>query len=124
MLQFRPVNLGPCLDEPLLRLRQAAAQALNGVHREDSRLLLVVRVEVRAVVLHSVKTLRHAELHVNLEPSEIRVRRDAIDVLFRKTARGRDVITLPHFDRHPDPEFSVGSIFDGDVGADLRRFRE
>ena len=51
MLQFRPVNLGPCLDEPLLRLRQAAAQALNGVHREDSRLVLIVRVEMRSVVL-------------------------------------------------------------------------
>jgi hypothetical protein len=53
MLQFRPVDLRPCLDEPLLRLWQASARALNRVHREHSRLVLVVRVEMRSVVLRA-----------------------------------------------------------------------
>jgi len=51
VLQFQAVDLGSCLDEPLLRLWQAATEALNGVHREDSRLVLIVRVEMRSVVL-------------------------------------------------------------------------
>src|SRR5882672_1504442 len=53
MLQFGPVDLGPCLDESLLRLWQASAQVLNRVHGEDSRMFLVVRVEMRSVVLRA-----------------------------------------------------------------------
>jgi hypothetical protein len=50
-LQLRAVNLGPRLDQALLRLRQAAAETLDVVHREDRSLVLVVRVEVRSVML-------------------------------------------------------------------------
>ena len=41
VLQFRPVDLRPRLDQPLLRLRQAPAQALDGVDREHGGLILV-----------------------------------------------------------------------------------
>ena len=51
VLQLRPVNLRPSLDEALLRLRQAAVQAFKRVDGEDSRVLLVERVKVCAVVL-------------------------------------------------------------------------
>ena len=43
MLQLRAVDLRPGLDEALLRLRQAAVQALKRVDSEDSRMLLVER---------------------------------------------------------------------------------
>jgi len=39
------------LDEALLRLRQAATQALDRVEREHGRVVLVVGVEVRPVML-------------------------------------------------------------------------
>jgi hypothetical protein len=45
------VDLRPRLDEPLLRLWQAATQALDGVDREHGSMLLEVRMEVRPVVL-------------------------------------------------------------------------
>src|SRR5207253_2620080 len=45
------VDLSPCLDEPLLRLRQAAAEALQRIEREDRCLVLVVRVEMCAMML-------------------------------------------------------------------------
>ena len=51
VLQLRAVNLRPSLHEALLRLRQAAVQALKRVDGEDSRVLLVERVKVCAVVL-------------------------------------------------------------------------
>lgn len=54
VLQLRAVNLGPSLDETLLRLRHAAGQAFKRVDGEDSRVLLVERVKVCAVVLPSV----------------------------------------------------------------------
>jgi hypothetical protein len=51
VLQFCTVNLHPSLDEPLLRLRQATAETLDRVDRENGRLLLVIRVKMRAVML-------------------------------------------------------------------------
>jgi len=51
VLQFCPMDFGPGFDEPLLRLGQAAAQAFNRVHGEDSRKVLVVRMKMRSVVL-------------------------------------------------------------------------
>jgi len=51
VLQLRSMDFPPRLDQPLLRLRQAATQALERVDCEDGRVFLVVRVEVRAVVL-------------------------------------------------------------------------
>jgi hypothetical protein len=50
VLQLRPVDLRPGLDEPLLRLRQAAPKALECVHGEDRGVFLVVRMEMRAVM--------------------------------------------------------------------------
>jgi hypothetical protein len=50
-LQFSAVDFRPRLDEALLRLWQAAAETFNGVDSEHSRMLLVERVKVRAVVL-------------------------------------------------------------------------
>jgi len=50
VLQFVAVNLRPRLDEPLLCLRQAAAQTLDRVQREDRGLLLVERVEMRPMM--------------------------------------------------------------------------
>ena len=51
VLQFRAVNFGPRLNEPELRLGKAAAQALDCVHCEYGRLILVVSVEVRSAML-------------------------------------------------------------------------
>jgi hypothetical protein len=51
VLQFCPVDLGPGLYEPLLRLRQASAEALNRVDREDGGLVLVIRVEMRPMMV-------------------------------------------------------------------------
>lgn len=51
VLQLRPVNFRPSLDQALLRLRQAAGQAFNRVDGEDRRMLLVERVKVCAMVL-------------------------------------------------------------------------
>jgi hypothetical protein len=51
VLQFCPVDLGPCFDEPLLRFRKAATKTLDGVDGEHSRLLLIIGVEVRSMML-------------------------------------------------------------------------
>src|SRR5688572_3030319 len=53
VLQFRPVDLCPCLDQTLLRLRQAAAQTLDGVEGKDRCVLLVEGMKVRAAVLNA-----------------------------------------------------------------------
>ena len=53
VLQLRTMDLRPGLDEALLRLQQTAAQTFNRVDSEDSRMLLVERVKVCAVVLTS-----------------------------------------------------------------------
>jgi hypothetical protein len=53
VLQFGAVDLRPSLDQPLLRLWQASAQTLNRVHGEDRRMVLVVRVEMRSMVLRA-----------------------------------------------------------------------
>ena len=45
------MDLRPRLDQPLLRFRQAAAETLDVVHGEDRCLFLVIRVEVRSVML-------------------------------------------------------------------------
>ena len=55
-LQFSPVNLGPRLNEPKLRLGKTAPQALDRIHREHRRLILIVRVEVRSVMLPPAST--------------------------------------------------------------------
>ncbi len=69
-LQFCPMDFGPGFDEPLLRLWQAAAQAFNRVHREDSREVLVVRMKMRSLVL-SAGFDEHAD-HDPEEPREFR----------------------------------------------------
>jgi hypothetical protein len=51
MLQFCPVNFGPSLNKPELRFGKAAAQAFDRVYREHRRLILIVRVEIRPVML-------------------------------------------------------------------------
>ena len=51
LLQLRAVDLSPRLYESLLRLWQTTAQALDTVHGEHRRMFLVVRMEVRLVVL-------------------------------------------------------------------------
>jgi hypothetical protein len=47
LLELRAVDLGPSLDEPLLRLWQA----LDGVDGENGRVFLVIRVKVRSMML-------------------------------------------------------------------------
>src|SRR6187401_1988930 len=51
LLQLLAVNLGPGFDKPLLRLRQFAAQVLDCVDRKHCRVFLVIRVEVRSMML-------------------------------------------------------------------------
>jgi len=51
VLQFRSVDLGSGLDQALLRLRQAAPKALDGIDGEHGRMFLVVRVKVRSMML-------------------------------------------------------------------------
>jgi hypothetical protein len=51
LLQFRPVDLGPRLDQALLRLRQAAPEALDGIDGEHGGMFLVVRVKMRSMML-------------------------------------------------------------------------
>jgi hypothetical protein len=51
VLQLRSMDFSPGLDQPLLRLRQTARQALEGINCEDGRMLLIERVKVSAVVL-------------------------------------------------------------------------
>ena len=67
MLQFCPVNFGPGINEPELRLGKAAAQTLVCVHSEYGRLILLVGVEVRLMML----TARFDE-HPNDDPEEAR----------------------------------------------------
>ncbi len=43
--------LRPCLNEPALRNRKTATEALKRINREDSRLILIVSVKMRTVVL-------------------------------------------------------------------------
>jgi hypothetical protein len=50
VLQFVSVNLRPGLNQPLLRLWQAASQAVDRVHGKDRGLILVVRVEMGAMM--------------------------------------------------------------------------
>jgi hypothetical protein len=69
MLQFCSVNLRPSLDEPLLRFRQAAAQALNIVQGKDSRMILVVRVEMWSVMLPPASTNMRMTIPKNRESS-------------------------------------------------------
>jgi hypothetical protein len=51
LLQFNTVNLGPSFDEPLLRLRHGTTETLNGIDGEDSRMILIIGVKMRAVML-------------------------------------------------------------------------
>ena len=48
--QFLSVNLRPSLHEPLLCLGHTAAEALDRVHSKDRRVLLVIRVKMRAMM--------------------------------------------------------------------------
>jgi hypothetical protein len=48
--QFVAMNLGPSLDQPLLGLREFTPENLQSVQGEHASLILVVRVEVRAMV--------------------------------------------------------------------------
>jgi hypothetical protein len=64
-LQFGSMNLRPGLDEPLLRLREAAIQTVNRVNGEHRRMLLVVGVKVRTVVLHA-----RLDEHANDDPEK------------------------------------------------------
>jgi hypothetical protein len=49
-LQFLSVNLGPGLHEPPLRRGKTAAEAFNRVQGKDRRIVLVIRVKMRAMV--------------------------------------------------------------------------
>jgi hypothetical protein len=51
VLQLRAMYLGPSFDEPLLRLGETPAEAFDRVHGEHGGVLLVVRMEMRSVVL-------------------------------------------------------------------------
>jgi hypothetical protein len=72
VLQFRPMDLRPCLDETLLGLWQAAAKALKGVDRKNCSVVLVVRMKVRSVVLPTC-----FDEHPNDDPEEPRKFRHA-----------------------------------------------
>lgn len=50
MLQLRAVNFRPSLNQPLLRLGQAAAKTLDRFNGEDRSMVLVIRMEMCAVV--------------------------------------------------------------------------
>lgn len=65
VLQFRAVDLHPGLDEPLLRLWQAATQTLDRIDRINRGLVLVIRVEVRPVMLPA-----SFDEHPNDDPEE------------------------------------------------------
>ena len=51
LLQFRSVDFRSRLDESPLRDGQATSQTFDRVHSEDGRVVLVVRVEMRSMVL-------------------------------------------------------------------------
>ena len=44
------MNFGPRFHEPALPLRKIAADELDGVDREDTDLILILRMEVRSMV--------------------------------------------------------------------------
>jgi hypothetical protein len=50
VLQFVPMDLRPSLNQPQLRLWQAAAETFDRVHGKYRGLILVVRVEMRAMM--------------------------------------------------------------------------
>jgi hypothetical protein len=56
LLQFRPVDLGPRLDQALLRLRQAAPEALDRIDGKHGRMFLEIRVEMRSMMLPPAST--------------------------------------------------------------------
>ena len=66
-LELSPVDFGPCLDQSLLRPREAPAQALERVQGEDRSLFLVLRVEVPPVM-----RITSAEEHPNDDARESR----------------------------------------------------
>ena len=49
-LQFLSVNLRPSLHEPLLCLGHTAAEAFDRVHGKDRRVVLVIRMKMRAMM--------------------------------------------------------------------------
>ncbi len=51
MLQLGAMDLRPRLNQPSLRCGQAAAQTFDRVDSEDRRLILIIRVEMRSMVL-------------------------------------------------------------------------
>ena len=63
------MNLRPGLDEPLLRLGQAAAEALDRVDGEDGRVVLVIRVKVRAMMCSPASTNIRMTIPKNRESS-------------------------------------------------------
>ncbi len=48
--EFRLMQLGPCLDESALSLREQSRNELNWVNSEHRDPILVVRMEVRCLV--------------------------------------------------------------------------
>lgn len=44
------MDLGPCLDQPLLGLRKSTPEDLQRVQGEHASLILVIRVEVRPMM--------------------------------------------------------------------------
>ena len=50
-------DLGPGFNKPLLRFRQIATEAFDRVHREDRRLVLVIRVKMCAVTRIAARSL-------------------------------------------------------------------
>jgi hypothetical protein len=64
-VQLRAVNLRPGFDQPPLGLRQLPTQALERVEREDGRVVLIVRVEMRAMMW-----VTRLNEHPNNDPEE------------------------------------------------------
>jgi hypothetical protein len=48
--QLDLMDLGPGFDEPPLPLREVARHELDGIDREDTNLILVVRMKVRPMM--------------------------------------------------------------------------
>lgn len=82
VVQFGPMDLHPGCDEAFLRLRQAAAKALDGVDGEDGRVLLVVRMEMRPMVRFA-----GFDVHPDNDPEEAREFRHR---LYGSTRSGRN----------------------------------
>jgi hypothetical protein len=72
VLQLRSVDFRPRFDQTLLRLGEASAKAFDDVHREDSRVVLIVRVEMSTMVLRA-----SFDEHPNHDPEEPREFRHA-----------------------------------------------